>query len=227
MTIRVLLVDDHPVVREGLRLVIQRDPRLSVAGESATREAALEAARSLRPDVIVLDVALGSEDGVPLIEALRACAPDARVLVLSMYDDAETVRQALLAGAAGYLVKGASSDELLAAIGAVAHGGRFLHSSIAGVVIEDGLRWLREGATLTPREREVVSLFADGQTASHIGGALGISVHTVRRHLANSAQKLGVQGRQALVSYAQDHGFARPGGLRRSAASSRLRGSAI
>ncbi|PZR64611.1 MAG: DNA-binding response regulator [Chloroflexi bacterium] len=224
MTIRVLLVDDHPVVREGLRLVIQRDPRLSVAGESATREAALEAARSLRPDVIVLDVALGSEDGVPLIEALRACAPDARVLVLSMYDDAETVRQSLLAGAAGYLVKGASSEELLTAIGAVAHGGRFLHSSIAGVVIEDGLRWLREGATLTPREREVVSLFADGQTASRIGGALGISVHTVRRHLANSAQKLGVQGRHALVSYAQDHGFARAG-LRRSAASSRLGGS--
>ncbi len=208
--IRLLLVDDHAIVREGIILVLERQSDLLVVGQAGTASEALELAIDRRPDVIILDVALADEDGVAVIETLRARVPEARVLVLSMFDDAETVRQALLAGAAGYVVKGATSGELGAAIRAVACGGRFLHSSVAGPVIDDGLRWLRSGSPLTPREREVLSLLAGGRTASAIGQALGISAHTVRRHLANTAAKLNLHGGAALVRYAVMHGLTRP-----------------
>jgi DNA-binding NarL/FixJ family response regulator len=209
--IRLLLVDDHPIVREGLLLVLQRQSDLLVVGEAGSSREALELVIDRRPDVILLDIGLGDEDGVPVIEILSARVPEARVLVLSMFDDAETVRQALLAGAVGYLVKGATSEELAAAIRTVAHGRRYLHGSVAGPVIEDGLRWLRSGSSLTPREREVLSLLASGKTASAIGRVLGISAHTVRRHLANTAAKLHLHGGGALVRYATKHGLARPG----------------
>lgn len=208
--IRLLLVDDHAIVREGIILVLNRQPDLLVIGEAGTPHDALERAIESRPDVIILDIGLGEQDGVPLIETLLARVPEARVLILSMFDDAETVRQALLAGAAGYVVKGATSDELGAAVRAVAHGDRYVHSSIAAPVIEDGLRWLRSGSSLTRREREVLSLLASGKTATRIGGVLGISVHTVRRHLANTAAKLNLHGGGALVRYATKHGLARP-----------------
>lgn len=208
--VRLLLVDDHAVVRDGINLVLERQPDLLVVGEAGTAQEALRLATDLRPDVIILDIGLGEEDGVRVIEALIARVPAARVLVLSMFDDAETVRQALLAGAVGYVVKGATSDELGSAVRAVANGDRFLHSSVAGPVIEDGLRWLRSGSSLTRREREVLSLLASGKTATAIGLVLGISAHTVRRHLANTAAKLNLHGGGALVRYATKHGLARP-----------------
>jgi DNA-binding NarL/FixJ family response regulator len=208
--IRLLIVDDHVVVRDGIRLLLEQQPDLEVVGEAGEPSEAIEHAVSLQPDVILMDIGLGAEDGVPLIAALGSRVPSARILVLSMFSDGETVRQALLAGAAGYVVKGAGAGELVAAIRAVAVGSTFLHSSIAGVVLDDGLRWLRDGATLTPREREVLSLLAAGRSAEVIGRGLGISTHTVRRHLANTALKLGLHGSRALVNYAEQHGFSRP-----------------
>ena len=207
--IRLLLVDDHAIVREGIILVLERQPDLLVVGEAATPTEALELAIDRRPDVIILDIGLGEADGLPLIDTLLARVPEVRVVVLSMFDDAETVRQTLLAGAAGYVVKGATSQELAAAIRAVAQGDRYVHSSVAAPVIEDGLRWLRSGSTLTRREREVLSLLASGKTASAIGRVLGISAHTVRRHLANTAAKLNLHGGAALVRYATKHGLVR------------------
>jgi DNA-binding NarL/FixJ family response regulator len=206
---RLVLVEDHQLVREGLRLLLEQEPEFEIAGEASSPEQALEQALAQRPDVILLDIALADDDAVPLIGLLRARAPASRILVLSMYADAETVRQALLAGAAGYLIKGASAADLVAAIHAVARGETFLHSAIAGVVLNDGLRWLRSGARLSPREREVVSLLGDGRTPGRIAETLGISVHTVRRHLANAADKVQVHGIVALRSYAVTHGFAR------------------
>ncbi len=208
--VRLLLVDDHAIVREGINLVLGRQPDLVVVGEAGTAREAVELAIQCRPDVIILDIGLGEEDGVPIIETLIARVPEARVLVLSMFDDAETVRQALLAGAVGYVVKGATSAELAAAVRAVARGERVLHSTVAGPVIDDGLRWLRSGSSLTRREREVLSLLASGKTATAIGRVLGISAHTVRRHLANTAAKLNLRGGGALVRYATKHGLARP-----------------
>jgi two-component system NarL family response regulator len=207
---RVLLVDDHAVVREGLALLIGRHAGLEVIAETGDAQEAVAIAAAQGPDVVLMDIGLGDEDGVSVIEAIHARSPAARILVLSMFVDAETVRQALLAGAAGYVVKGAGADELVAAIRAVAAGRTFLHSSIAGIVLDDGLRWLRAGAPLSPREREVLSLLAAGRSARLIGHALGISTNTVRRHLANTADKLGVHGSRALSRYALDHGLARP-----------------
>ncbi len=206
---RILLVEDHVLVREGLRLLLDQEPGFEIVGEASTVEQAIERAIPARPDVILLDIALDDVDGVPLIGLLRTRLPASRILVLSMFADAETVRQALLAGAAGYVVKGASVYELTSAIRAVASGETFLHSAIAGVVLDDGLRWLRSGARLSPREREVVSLLGDGRSAGWIAEALGISVHTVRRHVANAGDKLNVRGTRALRSYAVGHGFAR------------------
>jgi two-component system NarL family response regulator len=207
---RVLLVDDHAVVREGLALLIGRHADLEVIAETGDAQEAVAIAAAQGPDVVLMDIGLGDEDGVSVIEAIHARSPAARILVLSMFVDAETVRQALLAGAAGYVVKGAGAAELVAAIRAVAAGRTFLHSSIAGIVLDDGLRWLRAGAPLSPREREVLSLLAAGRSARLIGHALGISTNTVRRHLANTADKLGVHGSRALSRYALDHGLARP-----------------
>jgi DNA-binding NarL/FixJ family response regulator len=206
---RILLVEDHELVREGLRLLLEQEPDFEIIGEASNVGQATDVALAQTPDVILLDIGLADEDGVPLIRVLAARAPASRILVLSMFADAETVRQALLAGAEGYLVKGASVRELTAAVRAVAAGGTFLHSAIAGVVLDDGLRWLRNGTPLSPREREVVSLLGDDRSPGWIAEALGISVHTVRRHVANAGEKLNVRGTGGLRSYAIGHGVAR------------------
>jgi len=210
MPIRTMLVDDHAVVREGLRLVLGQQSDLSVVGEAAGPGEAIDIADRVRPDVIVMDIALGREDGVAGIEAILARVPGARVLVLTMFQDAETLRQCLLAGAAGFVVKGAHSSDLIDAIRAVHRGERYVHSSVVGLVVDDSLRWLRASPGLSPREREVLSLLGGGRTPARIGEALGISVHTVRRHLTNTAAKVGVRGSHGLAGYARDHGFARP-----------------
>ncbi len=215
MVVRLLLVDDHAVVREGLRLVLGRQPDLEVIGEAADAGEALRLTEAHRPDVVVMDIALGSFDGVPAIEAILARIPDSRVLVLTMFDDAETVRQCLLAGAAGFVVKGASSADLIDGIRAVARGERYIHSAVVGSVVDDSLRWLRAGTPLSRREYEVLSLLGGGRTPTLIGEVLGISVHTVRRHLASAASKIGVRGSPALAQYARDHGLARPAGTTR------------
>lgn len=206
---RILLVEDHHVVREGLHMLLEQEPAFSIVGEASSVDQALARAVETQPDVILLDIGLDDEDGVPLIRLLRGRVSRARILVLSMFADAETVRQSFLAGAAGYLVKGATVHDLTAAVRAVVAGHTFLHSQIAGVVLDDSLRWLRTGEQLSPREREIVSLLGDGRSPLWIAGALGISLHTVRRHVANAAEKLDVRGTRGLRMYAVGHGFAR------------------
>jgi NarL family two-component system response regulator LiaR len=208
--IRVLLVDDHAVVREGLRLVLGQEEGLAVVGEAADPREAVELSRRQQPDVVVMDIGLGNDDGVGTIAAILAQAPDTRILVLTMFHDPETLRQCLLAGAAGFVVKGASAAEVVDAIRAVHRGERYVHSSVAGFIVEDGLHWLRDGSVLSRREREVLGLLGGGRTPAGIGEVLGISVHTVRRHLANTATKLGLVGARELARYAREHDLARP-----------------
>jgi DNA-binding NarL/FixJ family response regulator len=215
--IRILLVDDHAVVREGLRLVLGQQPDLAVIAEAGSPDEAIEAAEREQPDVVLMDIALGPEDGVAAIDVLRTRLPQARVLVLTMFHDPETVRQCLLAGATGFLVKGATSADVIEGIRAVHRGEHYLHSSIAGLVIEDSLRWSRQAAALSRREHEVLSLLGGGRTPARIGEMLGISVHTVRHHLGSAAVKIGVRGSEALARYAREHGFARPAEPVRSA----------
>ena len=207
--IRIALVDDHHLVREGLRLVLSSVEDFEVVGEAGTHEEAFELVARMRPDVLVLDLTFPEGDGLPLLRALRTLHPALRVVVLTMDRGSETVRQALVAGAQGYVVKGAHSGELLDAIQAVWRGERYLHSSVTGAIIDDSIQFNRAGSPLSVREREILSLLASGYPTGEVALMLGISVHTVRRHVANLSDKLGMRGRTALVRYAVEHGLIR------------------
>jgi DNA-binding NarL/FixJ family response regulator len=208
--IRVALVDDHHLVREGLRLVLEGEPGFAIIGEAADHASAVDLVTAERPDVLLLDLTFPEGDAIPLLRTLRTRHPGLRVIVLTMHSDPETVRQALAAGAAGYLVKGAQSRELIEAIRAVARGDRYLHSSVTGAVVDDSVRWFEAG-TMSVREREVLSLLAAGHSPAQIADSLDISVHTVRRHLANVSGKLGIKGMNALTRYAIRNGLDRTG----------------
>ena len=207
--VRIGLVDDHHLVREGLRLVLAGVDGLEVVGEAATHEEAFELVATTRPDVLLLDLSFPEGDGLPLLRALRSRQPDLRIIVLTMDRGSETVRQALVGGAQGYIVKGARTTDLLDAITAVSNGERYLHSSVTAAIIDDSIRLNRSGAQLSIREREILTLLASGHSTAEVGGMLGISVHTVRRHVANLSEKLGIRGRGGLVRYAVDHGLIR------------------
>lgn len=206
--IRVALVDDHHLIREGLRLVLSAVDDLEVIGEASSRDGAFLLVRTMHPDVLLLDVTFPDGDGLQLVRTLRAQEPDLRIILVTMHSDAETVRQALASGASGYIVKGAHSQELVDAIRAVSRGERYLHSSVTAAIVDDSIRWLHAGR-LSEREREVLALLASGQPPSQIGTTLDISVHTVRRHIANLSDKLGVRGTNALTRYAIRHDLGR------------------
>jgi two-component system response regulator NreC len=204
-TIRVGIVDDHALVRDGLRLIFEREPDIEMVGEAADAAGALTLAASCKPHVMVVDLTLGESDGIALLRDLTSRHPRIRLVTVTMHEHEETVRQAFLAGAAGYVVKGAPSADLLAAVRAVARNQHYVHPVVASVVVIDSLRWLRQAERMTPREIEVLRLLTAGRTAVETGRLLGISAHTVRRHIANVTDKAGVRGRVALARYALEH----------------------
>jgi DNA-binding NarL/FixJ family response regulator len=204
-TIRVGIVDDHALIRDGLRLILEREPDIEVVGDAADEAGAFALAASKRPHVMVVDLTLGGSDGIALLRDLTSRHPRIRLVTVTMHEQEETVRQAFLAGAAGYVVKGAPSVDLITAIRAVARNQHYVHPVVASVVVIDSLRWLRQADRLTPREIEVLRLLTAGRTAVETGRALGISPHTVRRHIANVTDKAGVRGRVALTRYALEH----------------------
>ena len=203
--IRIGIVDDHALVREGLRLILDAQPDMDVVGEASDPAGALSMAALGEPQIMLVDLTLDGSDGVALIRDLTDRNPRIRVIAVTMHHHEETVRQAFLAGAAGYVVKGAASADLIAALRAVANNQHYVHPVVASVVVVDSLRWLRQGDRLSPREIEVLRLVTAGRTAAETGRALGISAHTVRRHLSNTASKVGVHGRVALTRYAVEH----------------------
>lgn len=203
--IRIGIVDDHALVRDGLRLILVAQPDMEVVGEASDSAGALSMAALHQPQIMLVDLTLDGSDGVALIRDLTIRNPRIRVVVVTMHHHEETVRQAFLAGAAGYVVKGAASADLIAAIRAVANNQSYVHPVVASVVVVDSLRWLRQADRLSPREIEVLRLVTAGRTAVETGQALGISAHTVRRHLSNTASKVGVHGRVALTRYALEN----------------------
>lgn len=205
MGIRVGIVDDHELVRDGLRLILELQGDVEVVGEANDPAGALELARTHRPDVMLVDLTLGDADGLGLIRELSKLRSRMRTIAVTMHHHEETVRQAFLAGAAGYVVKGAPSADLVTAVRAVANNQHYVHPVVASVLVVDSLRWLRQADRLSPRELEIVRLISGGRTAAQTGTALGISPHTVRRHVANVASKLGVRGRVGLTRYAVEH----------------------
>jgi DNA-binding NarL/FixJ family response regulator len=207
--IRLALVDDHHLVREGLRHVLDAQPDFVVIGEAADRCEAFSLLEREQPDVLVLDLTFPDADGLSILRDIRSRWSRMRVVVLTMHRDAETVRQALRAGANGYVVKGARAADLVEAIRAVRRGERYLHSSVAAAIIDDSIRWMDVASPLSAREREILGHIAAGASAAAVGRELGISPHTVRRHVANLSGKLGLRGPKALTRYAVEHGLVR------------------
>jgi NarL family two-component system response regulator LiaR len=200
--IRVLVVDDHAVVREGLRAFLELQDGIAVAGEAADGEEAIEAAVRLAPDVILMDLVMPRRDGVSAMRALRERAPAARVIVLTSYLDEDVLLPALRAGAAGYLLKNAPPQEVARAVRVADAGEALLDPSVAARLVEA----LAAGGgddpldRLTPREREVLGLMAQGLSNKRIARALGVSEKTVKSHVGHVLAKLGVADRtQAAV----------------------------
>jgi two-component system, NarL family, response regulator NreC len=209
MTIRVLIVDDHAVVRSGLRRVIDAEADLETVGEAADAERAVFEAIENAPDVVLMDVMMPGKTGIEGLPALLQAVPDAKVLVLSMQDDPRYVREAFAAGASGYVLKEAADTEVVSAIRAVAGGERYVHPSLGARLFtaEAEERRRAEQDPLSDREREVLQLLALGHTNQEIAKKLYISVRTAETHRAHIMQKLHLTSRAELVRYALSEGL--------------------
>ena len=195
---RVLLVDDHPLVREGLRARLADVPGIAVVGEAGDAEQAFAFVDMLRPDLVLMDVGMKQVNGIELTARLRERHPALRVLMLSMYDNPEYVHRALAAGAMGYVLKEAPSQEIVAAILAVAVGRSFLGTGLAA----RGGRSADERPLLSAREAEILRCLARGMASKQIAEVLGMSVRTVETHRQNIRRKLGLAGQAELIKYA-------------------------
>ena len=209
MTIRVVVVDDHAVVRSGLRHILDSEEGIEVVGEASDSQQAVFEARAKKPDVILMDIVMPGKSGIETIPDLLAEAPDSKVVILSMQDDPHYVREAFAAGAAGYILKEAADTDLVTAVREVAGGGSYVHPTLgARMVSADAEERKRADADpLSDRERDVLRLLALGYTNQEIAGALYISVRTAETHRAHIMQKLRLQTRAQLVRYAFSQGL--------------------
>ena len=213
--LRVFLADDHAVVREGLKALINAQPTMAVVGEAADGLLACELAPPLRPDVVVMDVSMPGLSGSQATARLRAEYPAARVLALTVYEDKGYIRQLLAAGACGYVLKRAAPEELITAIRAVAAGNVYLDPCVAAKVVGGFVRTpagtAPPGGELSEREAEVARQTAAGHSNKEIAARLELSVKTVETYRARAMEKLGVQGRAGLVRYAVQRGWLQEG----------------
>lgn len=208
--LRVLLVDDHAVVREGLRALLSNDQRFEIVGEAADGVTALSAAERLHPDVVVLDVSIPGLNGAQVTRRLKSSQPDVRTLALTVHEEGGYLRSLMDAGASGYVLKRSAPAELLRAIEVIGDGGTYLDSSIASQLIGrlGQRRPIDEpSAALSEREREVVQLVAHGYSNKEIAEKLNVSVKTIETYRYRATDKLGLQGRADLVRYAIDQGW--------------------
>lgn len=211
--IRVLVADDHTIVRAGLHLLLSAERDIQVVGEATDGETAVALAEQLRPDVVLMDIGMPSLNGFEATRQIKACAPQVNVLVLTMHRSDEYFFQMLEAGASGYILKGAETSELLNAVRAVARGDMFLYPSLARRLVQEFLRHgqLEDpgGPKLTPREQQVLKLIADGYSNTEIAERLVVSPSTVHSHRTNLMHKLNLTSRHELVQYARRHGLIR------------------
>lgn len=208
MTIRVVIVDDHSVVRAGMRMLLESDSELEIVGEGENGQQGLQLARDLRPDVMVMDVTMPEMDGVEATRRIKQEMPQVAVLAVTIHEGADYFFRMLQAGASGYVPKRAAADDVLQAIHVVAKGDVFLEPRIAKELVSDYVTRVRQGVAqesydgLTEREREVLALIAEDETNQAIANRLSISVKTVERHRENIMQKLNLHTRTELVKYA-------------------------
>jgi DNA-binding NarL/FixJ family response regulator len=208
MATRVLLVDDHELLRAGLRSRLEKEPGLEVVGEADSAERAVVMARALQPDLVLLDLLLPRKNGFDAIPEINQVAPDARVIVVSSQTAPSSVRRALTAGAAGYVPKRASDSELVTAIQQVSSGARYVDPELGATLVVDEVSSALED--LSERERDVLQLLALGHTNQEIGKRLYISVRTVDTHRAHIMRKLDLSTRAELVLFALAHGLIGP-----------------
>jgi two-component system response regulator NreC len=209
VSIRVLVVDDHAVVRAGLRRVLDAESDIETVGEAANADRAVFEAIEHKPDVVLMDVMMPGKSGIEGMPALLQAVPDARVLILSMQDDPRYVQEAFDAGASGYVLKEAADTEVVAAVRSVAGGARYVHPALGARLVEAAAaeRKRAEVDPLSEREREVLRLLALGHTNQEIAKMLYISVRTAETHRAHIMQKLGLSSRAELVRYALSEGL--------------------
>ncbi|MCE7985858.1 MAG: DNA-binding response regulator [Caldilinea sp. CFX5] len=213
MSITVFLADDHGIVREGLRLLLNAQPDIHVVGEAANGREAVRQIVRLRPQIAILDLAMPELNGIETTRQLQDAAPDTQVIILSMYASSEHIYQALKAGARGYVLKEAAAEELVNAVVAVQAGQRFLNAKVADELIADYLgnhASLAQESPLTQlsdREREVLQLVVEGKTSSEISELIALSPKTVDTYRSRLMQKLGIKDLPALVKFAIQHGI--------------------
>ena len=211
--IRIVLVEDHAILQEGLVALLEIEQDLEIVGQAMDAPTALELVRTLRPAVLMTDLSLGGESGISLISKVQGASPETRSLVLTAHDEEEYFRAAMQAGALGYVLKDAGRAELLQAIRSVAAGQQYLCSAMARRVLSGYLRAADNGAAATPatvltdREREVLAKIAAGQSNKVIAGELTISVKTVEKHRANLMRKLGLRNSAEVTMFAVRHGL--------------------
>jgi two-component system response regulator NreC len=214
--IKLLLVDDHEVVRTGLRMLLENQPNIKIIGEASTGLQALEMAITLCPDVVVMDITLPDISGVEATRRLRLAHPDLPVVALTIHEDEQYFFEMLQAGASAYVPKRAAPEDLINAIQAVHAGEVYIYPSLAKLLVADFLSRASEGANkatvdgLTPREQEVLAVLAEGLSNDKIADKLAISHHTVARHRENLMKKLNLHSRSELVKYAIRKGLINP-----------------
>jgi two-component system response regulator NreC len=206
--IRILLADDHAVVRQGFKMILAAQPDMEIVGEAANGREAVELAEQLRPDVVVMDVSMPELNGIEATRRLASSVPHARVVALSMHKDSVYVREILRAGARGYLLKDSGAADLVAAIRAVASGESYLSPAVANAVLDDYRRHATNPIDLlTSREREVLQMLAEGKTNKEIAGVLNLSVYTVDAHRGRIMEKLNLHSIGELVRFAVRNGL--------------------
>ncbi len=209
MPIRILIADDHAVVRSGLRELLRADPELELVGEAGDGAEALRLAGTLHPDLVLLDITMPPDNGIETAKRLKGEHPELLVLFLTMHEDEGLLHEALSAGASGYVIKRAEEPEILQAIHAASQGDIYVHPSMTRALLHQPVttehRRGARGIDLTPRELDVLRLLAKGNTNRQIAELLGLSVRTIENHRANLLGKLGLSSRVELVSYAEEH----------------------
>lgn len=217
MTIRLLLVDDHAVVRTGLRMLLEHEVDFEIVGEAGDAKTALSQVRALHPDVVLMDIGLPDMSGIGTTEAIKHDWPAVAVVALTIHEDEEYFFQMLAAGASGYVPKRAAPEELITAVRTAASGEVYLYPSLAKLLVRDYVAGSREGraaavpdTALTEREGEVLAYLAEGTSNQDIADALRISPKTVARHRENIMRKLNLHSRTELVKYAIRKGIIRP-----------------